>query len=340
MSDLGGTGGRVIVCVTVDVEDSDLASLMGIKEVCQKYSAPVTWFVETKLCNQPDVLDMLKSFTQGGDEVGIHIHWEGSYSSGLRSVPIEGIKDELEEALKLSKSRFQVKSFRGGGLCQTTPVLEILQQEGFEFDSSVAYNLDESNGWYQGHENIHPVSAYYPSKNGYDVIAHDNDNNERFTILELPVTRAAPSPRFWCNILEPGVTSLPTMKLIFKEYCVRRHFQPLVFIVLLFHSWTGLRHPNMLIDLDKFLNYVSRREVEFNIIRKAGYEWRKVWEDCPGTRGVLTSCQFNFDLRTRLIVNTIMLALLIHNLKHNPGYYIKTAISRLKLTMLKVRKIT
>lgn len=306
---------KVVVCITVDVEDSDLESLLKIKEVCQKYNAPITWFVEPAQCNQPEALDLLKKFIKEGDEIGLHIHWSGSYHSGIRSAQIEGVRIELEQAMESLAPRFHPTSFRGGGLCQMTPVLKILEQTGFEFDSSVAYNLDEPAGWHQGHENIRPVSAYYPDRKSYDIITYDD--SERMNILEIPVTRGIPSTKLWHNMLEPGVTSFYLMKLIFTQYFKRRHFQPLVLLVSILHSWTWRRYPNTLGDLDKFLNYVSNREVQFNTIRQAGNDWKTIWGACPKARNALLSEHFAFRLKTRIEVDFIKLALFIGNLKIN-----------------------
>jgi len=195
------------------------------------------------------------------------------FLAGSERLILKGFQVELEEALKLLDTRFQLKSFRGGGLCQTTPVLRILEEKGFEFDSSVAYKLDEQGGWHQGHKNIHPVSAYYPSRTGYDVIAHDDNN--RFTILEIPVTRAIPSPEYWCNFTGAGAYICIKDRMTIREYFLRRHFQPLVIIIVLLHSWGVQKHPALASDLNSLLDYATGHRIEFSTIHQAGYEWEK-----------------------------------------------------------------
>lgn len=317
--------GRVILCVTCDVEDSSIESLEQIKETCERHKAPITWFVEPRLCPEPSALNLLRDYCGRGDEVGLHMEWEGSLARGLRSIPTEKISAELEEAMQLLKPYSELVSFRGGGLSQTTAVLQIVKNRGFKYDSSVACWLDEPEGWYQGHNGILPLSAYYPSPKGYDVVSHDGE--ERLDILEIPVTRGVPSPTLWCNMLEPDITPLSIMKLVFQQYHIRMHFQPLVIMVVIFHSYSPRSPRPMIRNLEKFLEYVRVRGVEFHTIASAGSQWKATWEYQPRAREALLSQGFSSGLRTLVPAALIKLAIFAHNCKQDPAYYPKRAIS-------------
>ena len=324
-NDLNKIDGRVILCVTCDVEDSSIESLEQVKETCERHKAPITWFVEPRLCPEPSALNLLRDYCGRGDEVGLHMEWEGSLARGLRSIPTEKISAELEEAMQLLKPYFELVSFRGGGLCQTTAVLEAVKKSGFRFDSSVACGLDEPMGWYQGHDRILPLSAYYPSRRGYDVVGFEN--SDRFDILEIPVTRGSPYPKLWSNMLEPGISSLGMMKTVFEQYYVRRQFQPLVLMVVIFHSWSPRRSATMIRDLDKFLEYAKGRDSEFETIAKAGEQWKSIWERQPAAREALLWHGFSSDMKSRFLAASIKLAILAHNCIQDPAYYPKRAIS-------------
>lgn len=311
--------GRVVVCVTVDVEDSNIESLTRIKEVCREHNAPVTWFVEPRLCCEIPALNLLGDYSKQGDEVGLHLHWKDSRSLGLPNLSTEQINLELEGALKLLRPRFGVKSFRGGGLCQTASVLDILSQKGIEIDSSVAHGLNERHGWYQGHNKVHPISAYYPSRMGYDVVSHED--SERLDILEVPVTRGMPALRLWNNMLEPGITPPRMLGLVFEQYSIRRQFQPLVIMIVIFHSWSPRSKATMLSDLDGLLDHARDRNTEFETIASAGYRWKELWEHQPAVRQVLLSHEFDFDLKTRMVARLIELAIFIHNLRDAASYF-------------------
>lgn len=320
--------GKAVLCITVDVEDADIESLRQIKEICHKHGAPVTWFVEPRLCREAVALDLLADYCGQGDEVGLHLHWKGSRSLGLRKVPIEQVGTELEEALQLLRPHFAVESFRGGGLCQTTPVLRIIAQKGFKFDSSVAHRLDQRNEWHQGHERILPLSAYHPSLSGYDVVARDDSG--RLDILELPVTRGMPSPKTWCNMLEPGITPVGTMKLILNQYCIRRRYQPLVLMVGILHSYSPRGKKAMLEDLDKLLVHARSHNTGFAAISKAGSQWKEIWESQPAARDAILSHEFDLDAKSRTVAMLIRAAIFVRNLKGNPGYYMRAVTSRIR----------
>jgi len=316
--------GKVLLCLTCDVEDSGIESLGLIKETSGKHKAPITWFVEPRLCREPAALNLLREYCQHGDEVGLHVHWKGSLDVGLRNVPTEQIRAELEEAMQLLKPHYELVSFRGGGLCQSTPALQAIAERGFRFDSSVATGLDEPEGWHQGHDSILPLSAYYPSPTGYDVVSHDVD--ERLDILEMPVTRGMPSPTLWCNMLEPDITPLTVMKLVFRQYRMRRHFQPLVIMVAILHSWSPQRRGTMTRNLDRFLEHARGRGVDFETVANAGNQWKTVWEHQPGEREALLRHGFSSGLRTLIPAAFIKLAIYAHNWKQDPKYYPKWTV--------------
>lgn len=318
--------GRVLLCVTCDVEDSDIESLGLIKEACDRYTAPVTWFVEPGLCREPAALNLLREYCNRGDEVGLHNHWKGSLELGLRNVSDEQIRTELEEATQLLRPHYELESFRGGGLCQTTVALEFIRRKGFRFDSSVACGLNEPEGWYQEHSNILPLSAYFPSSKGYDVVSHEDSS--RLDILEIPVTRGSPCPRLWCNMLEPDITPLLIMKAVFEQYHIRRHFQPLVIMVVILHSWSPRRRKTMTRDLDNFLKYARARNVDFRTLAKAGNQWKAIWEHQPAARNALLWHGYSLDLKTRFLATLIKLVIFAHNWKQDPAYYPKLVMSK------------
>jgi hypothetical protein len=317
--------GRVLLCVTCDVEDSTIESLEQIRQTCARHHAPVTWFVEPRLCFDPSALNLLWEYCRQGDEVGLHVEWRGSLVRGLSSIPAEQIRTELEEAIQMLKPQYALESFRGGGLSQTTAALEIVKERGFKYDSSVAYALDEPTGWYQGHDGVLPLSAYYPSPRGYNVVSHDGE--ERLDILEIPVTRGVPSSKLWHNMLEPDITPLSIMKLVFHQYHLRRRFQPLVLMVVIFHSYSPRRNGDMIRTLDRFLSYASSHNVEFGTIAMAGEQWKATWERQPPARETLLWHRFSSDPRTWFLVGSIKLVILAHNLIRDPAYYPKRLIS-------------
>lgn len=327
---LGGTqcnSARVVVCMTVDVEDSDTTALLNIKNICQKHQAPVTWFIDPELSNEPAHTKMLQDFVKNGDEVGLHVHWRGAYAVGLDKTPIDTIKTQLDETMRILKPHFQLKSFRGGGLCQTTEVLHLIQDAGFEFDSSVAHNLSEDTGWFQKHYHVPPVSAYYPSVDHYDRIGATE--NQCMEILEIPVTRGHGSLHAWNNFLSPGETPLWRMKIIARQALSRTLTQPLVILVLLIHSWTRHKHPKTLRDLDTILRYLSAHHVEYHTISTAGYTWQEFWQEHPRLQSQLTSCNIRFDGTTRLLTGVNKISLYIQ--------HFVTQSSRLLYRTLKTR---
>ncbi|MBN2098744.1 MAG: polysaccharide deacetylase family protein [Dehalococcoidia bacterium] len=325
VNDLHKTNGRVLLCLTCDVEDSSVESLGLIKETSNRHKAPITWFVEPRLCREPAALDLLREYCRQGDEVGLHVHWKDSLDVGLRNVSTEQIRTELEESMHLLKPYHEPASFRGGGLCQSTAALQAIAERGFRFDSSVASALDEPEGWHQGHQRIPPLSAYYPSPRGYDVVSHDGD--ERLDILEIPVTRGMPAPTLWCNMLEPDITPLSIMKLVFQQYHIRRHFQPLVIMVMILHSWSPERRGTMIRNLDRFLEYARSRKVDFETVANAGNQWKAVWEHQPGIREALLRQGFSSGLRTQVPAAFIKLAVFAYSWRQDPKYYPKRIIS-------------
>jgi hypothetical protein len=297
--------------MTVDVEDADVTSLLNIKNICRKHDARITWFVDPEMANEPTHTDMLKDFVTKGDEVGLHIHWHGSYVVGLDRVPIDNIKRQLNETMSILMPHFQLKSFRGGGLCQTTEVLHLLEEAGFEFDSSVAYNLSEDTGWFQKHYRVPPVSAYHPSVDRYDSIGATD--SERMKILEIPVTRGHSSLHSWNNFLSPGESPLWRMKIIVRQGVTRTVTQPLVILVLLIHSWTWRKNPDTLRDLDELLRGLSAHRAEYHTISTAGSEWQKIWQEHPRLQAQFLSGNTHFDATTRLLTGLNKISLYIQN---------------------------
>ena len=162
---------------------------------------------------------------------------------------------------------------------------------------------------------------------GYDVVSHED--SERLDIIEVPVTRGVPASRMWNNMLEPGITPPGISKLVFQQYSIRRRFQPLVIMLVIFHSWSPRSKATMLSDLDRLLDHARERNTEFETIANAGHRWKELWEHQPAVRQVLLSHEFDFDMRTRMVARLIELAIFIHNQRDNASFFAGKAKSRL-----------
>jgi hypothetical protein len=178
----------------------------------------------------------IRSFL-GIHEFGLHIHWGGYDSSGnksLRSLSTDVFTKEMRDAYEAClRMGFRPRSFRGGGLSQTTPVLELVYKHGFVVDSSVAAKLNQSERWFQNHVKVPYKSWYFPSKKGYDIPAIGA--NDRMGILEIPVTRLIPSLRSWSPYtLTP---STPLVKIITSEWLIRSRWESPLVVTPIFHSY-------------------------------------------------------------------------------------------------------
>ncbi len=219
---------RIHVCLTCDVEGNPskwMKELSRLMRIIDRYEARTTLFLslERGIDSLPkhEIANLLHSLERRGHEIGLHIHWGSSqiedglekdselgfrncksFKSSLRSFTREEIADELEKYLDImSELGLSPVSFRGGGLCQTTECLRILNEHGFKIDSSVAPGLDEASGWHQEHANVpYDRGYYYPSKADYARPA--NNENEKIGILEVPVSRMRTYDTSWNSVLD------------------------------------------------------------------------------------------------------------------------------------------
>jgi len=134
---------------------------------------------------------------------------------------------------------FRPRSFRAGGLCQTTTALEVIARHGFHVDSSVASGLNEREGYFQEHQRVPSRSWYFPSKLGYDISASRKE--DRMGVLEIPVTRLMPSLGQWFPytlapaVYQEGLFWLP--EFIVNEWLLKSFWERPLVITPILHSW-------------------------------------------------------------------------------------------------------
>jgi peptidoglycan/xylan/chitin deacetylase (PgdA/CDA1 family) len=274
------TGGRArrskcILCLTCDVEietEEDLRRFRRVLELCDRRRLPATFFVKAtseNLCFLRKI-DMVSSYQM--HEFGLHIHWgesdivSNSRSRGLNSLPADLLNREIEEGLQnCMMMGFRPRSFRAGGLSQTTAALNVIKEHGFMVDSSVAAGLNEKQYWFQNHKNVPYRSWYFPSKKAYSAPA--SDIRDRMDILEVPVSRLVPSTRSWspCTLTPTS----PLLKLITMEWLLRSHLESPLIITPIFHSWgdwrvrSGERTFNWFLKrLQRMIAYFLRKGLE------------------------------------------------------------------------------
>ena len=276
----------VYMCLTCDVEGNPekwIKELSNLMKLVNKHEIKITFFVafdegKTSLPKYERISSMLHSLEEEGHEIGLHIHWGSwkvtnkileDFNNGiklcksrrrsLRSFSQKEINEELEYNLRLMhKLGFSPKSFRGGGLCQTTDCLKVLVKHGFEIDSSIAPGLNEKYGWYQNHIYVpYNRGYYYPSANRYDLSAKNEE--KRIGILEVPVTRQRTSNGSWRSVLEPY--SVYSFMQIYNWAILQQKIDPKV-INYLFHNWQIKRFDFYL------LRARARMFFDFNLLRQ------------------------------------------------------------------------
>lgn len=264
---------HLIVCLSCDVEietESGLSQLKEILRLFKHYHVKGTFFLLVSLKNLPLFESLDFASYSDSHEFGLHIHWgesskpETSQSKGLESIPIDIIAREMEEGLECCKRLgFRPRSFRGGGLSQTTSTLKLVERYGFQVDSSVAPKLNEKGAWFQKHTYVPYKSWYFPSRHAYDIPASSIE--DRIGILEIPVTRLIPSFRAW-SPYTLGPTN-PLLKIIINQWLLRSAMENPLLITPLFHSWgaRGFRHTHT--DFDLFLKRLGRM-IEYFLKKK------------------------------------------------------------------------
>ena len=261
---------HLIACLTCDVEIEHKEGLYQLEEILRlfrRHHVKGTFFflLSLKKYHLFESSDLLSYFDQ--QEFGLHIHWgesnkpETSLCKGLEFHSTDILKREIEEGLECCRRLgFRSKSFRGGGLSQTTPALKLVRRYGFQVDSSVASKLNEKAKWFQKHIHVPYRSWYFPSKKGYDFPASRIE--DRIGILEIPVTRLIPSFRSWFPYtLEP---TTPLFKVIINQWLFRSHWENPLLITPIFHSWgeRGKDITSFLKKLSRMIEHILKKKLE------------------------------------------------------------------------------
>ncbi len=233
-----------LCCLSCDVElEKDHQSIDGLEKIVELISKRAcTFFVIPENITRKTK----KLLSKPHFELGLHVHWKGSYENGLQSLPEQCIESQLSKEMKKFRKHFpKPVSFRGGGLCQTSDCIKILAKHGFRIDSSMAAKLNEKSGWHQGH-----------SKLGYDEWFYNNE------ILEIPVTRFMPSGREWYPYTMSPESPLLGMLIKWKNLAsVYRN----VLITPIFHSWgEGRLKGDVFIEkLEKMIKKLEKNRYQF-----------------------------------------------------------------------------
>jgi hypothetical protein len=256
--------------MTCDVEVKQKEGLNQLRQILHlfdSYRLKGTFFFLFS-CQDYNLLessDLLSYFDR--HEFGLHIHWgernksKTSLRDGLESLSVDTLKKEMEEGLECCKRLgFRPKSFRGGGLTQTTPALKLINRYGFLVDSSVASKLNEKGGWFQKHMRVPYRSWYFPSKKGYDIPASHIE--DRIGILEIPVTRLIPSFRSWFPYtLQPET---PLFKVIVSQWLFRSRWEKPLLVTPIFHirGESGRDSTLLLTKLSRMIEYMLKKKLE------------------------------------------------------------------------------
>lgn len=232
------------MCMSCDVEiakEEELNQLEQILQTLDGYGINGTFFFLLSSQNYQilEDSDVLAHFDK--NEFGLHIHWgqdnwmKRDSRTCLASLSLEVLQEEIENCLAYCrKLGFKPKSFRGGGLSQTTLALNLINKYGFKVDSSVAPKLDEKQ-WCQKHTRVPYKSWYFPSRKGYDIPAKSEE--ERIGIMEIPVTRFIPSFSGWAPYtLTP---TSPLFKMTINQWLFKSRWEKPLLITPIFHSWGG-----------------------------------------------------------------------------------------------------
>lgn len=262
----GVRAGRLKVAITVDCEPDrltlDYAGIERLEENLHIFSdrrVRGTFFVT------PDVAEkysgILDRISGDGSEVGVHLHPEQMVKDRrpakvyLHEYPIASQRNLIEDAL-IPFEKYRPVSFRAGRLGANAETVRLLDDLGFDYDSSVYPYSVFSDG----------ADAYYPVVEG-----------RRLGILEVPVTcqsRAlmGVSRRLGWSfhdrlrdvlvfspllIKKAGKSGLSYLKIQYRK--ARSEHRLLVFLM---HSWDFL-DADFASNLDNFLRFIASRGDEF-----------------------------------------------------------------------------
>jgi hypothetical protein len=257
------------LCMTCDVEiekKEDLVQIEKILQMFHSYHIKGTFFflLSSKSYSLLEEADVFNHFDK--QEFGVHIHWTKMdavlkhLDRSLGSVPIESLEEDMVNSInRCKKLGMKPKSFRAGGLSQTTSVLRYVTKCGFEVDSSVAADLSEKDKWFQNHQKVPYRSWYFPDKRCYSLPA--KLEKDRMGILEIPVSRLIPSSNRWFPYtLTP---TSPFAKVIINQWLLKSRWEKPLIITPIFHSY-GTRAKNFSLFFSKLRNmieYLKRKKL-------------------------------------------------------------------------------
>lgn len=161
----------------------------AFQSFCQELGIKPTYFVDYAVANNPLASSTLKQLNKNNCEIGAHLHpWANppfynetsEESSHVVNLPIEHVKEKLQMLKQeiITKIGQEPKSFRTGRWGISGEILQLLQDEGINVDSSI-YPFFYND--YFSCENA-LTTPYWPSY-------HDtNAKGEQNQIFEIPVT--------------------------------------------------------------------------------------------------------------------------------------------------------
>jgi peptidoglycan/xylan/chitin deacetylase (PgdA/CDA1 family) len=189
-------------------------AILEILPLLKKYDRKITFFVVSEIFNwYPEVAIEIRA---GGHEIAYHTHTHKHVKT----------KQDLVDELKLSKSfleKFGAVGFRAPEATMTTECLKVLNDYGFEYDSSSYGNLDSSN-IINGIREI-PISTF-SFFNSKSELTLPRNITRKLLSTELPLGSG-----FFMSALGPTARFLPNLLSVHNKI-------PVLFI----HPWQILTH--------------------------------------------------------------------------------------------------
>jgi len=295
------------VCYTIDTEGDapgiNTSTYYGIELVLPKllelfslYNVKATFFIEedmsVKIASRyPNFIEKIQ---ESGHEIGYHAHGlVGSTEEKQEKIITSGIE-------KLREMGYDIVSFRAERYHLNAKILKILEKNSIQFDSSVIPDLNEivSNVEWNNHIGA-PYHPYFPS---YE----DHRKKGNCKILEIPINRIRNAgPKYGETVLQGWKVYEKDLFDFFYENVNDQ------IIIISIHPWqglsdffgifrrkhelfekkryelmskilgTGLNLSHQLINknyfegFSDFLNYISKKDIEYVPIKIAGGAWKK-----------------------------------------------------------------
>ena len=155
-----------------------------------------TFFVITDHLRFPEVLEPLKYLASKGHEIASHTH-KHFYPFSLRTPEV--IQEEIIVSKKLLEDKFgvPVKGFRAPGYDINSYMIDILEQNGFVYDTSIMPSILTplivlasrfKSGWttnspFHFSHTLAPRDIYYPSKKSVT-----RKSKEKRSLVEIPIS--------------------------------------------------------------------------------------------------------------------------------------------------------